>query len=189
MNCCSWLCRLWFLLSATQQKLIILILVSAVESLAFCLLLSIEVACELSIIRPTCDYFVEHKYLNSYVQFITSVVNVITSIVLDLLQQLVIRSFKKFLPLLIPHVSPAGISQPTVGPYTEPVHTFPEYFHNIHFELSSCFTCIFLIFSSPICFQTKLVSFLFTAALSNLLDLIRTKNVGLRLETSDILNM
>jgi hypothetical protein len=151
--------------------------------------LSREVACELNIIRPTCDYFVEHKYLNSYVQFITSVVNAITPIVLDLLQQLVIWPFKKFLLLLVPHVSPAGISQPAVGPYPEPVHTFQNIFIISIFNFPPVSPAFFLMFSSPICFQTKLVNFLFPAALSNLLDLIRTKSVGLRLENSEILNM
>jgi hypothetical protein len=84
------------LLSAIQQELTILKLVSAVESLAF-RLLSKEVSSELNIIQPVYDYFVELKYFNSYVQFLTSVVNVITSVVLDLLKQLVIRPFKKFL--------------------------------------------------------------------------------------------
>lgn len=84
------------MLSAIQQELTILKLVSAVESLAF-RLLSKEVSSELNIIQPVYDYFVELKYFNSYVQFLTSVVNVITSVVLDLLKQLVIRPFKKFL--------------------------------------------------------------------------------------------
>jgi len=36
-------------------------------------------------------------------------------------------------------------------------------------------------------FQTKLINFLFPATISNLFDLATTKNVGLRLETSEIL--
>jgi len=50
-----------------------------------------------------------------------------TSVVLDLLKQLVIQPFKKFLLLLNLHVSPTGTSQPATGPYPEPVHTFPDF--------------------------------------------------------------
>lgn len=151
----------------------------------FCRLLSKEVSCELNIIKPTCDYFMELKYFNSYLQFLTLVVNVITAIVLDLLKQYVVTGpFKKFLLLLNPHVSPTGTSQPAIGPYPETVHNFPHCFHNVPFDLSSCFTCIFLICSSPVGFQTKLINFLFPAALSNLFNFITTKNVGLRLQRS-----